>query len=258
MATPTPATRVTRLAVLSDIHGNLAALEAVVADLTPRQIDQVVNLGDSVSGPLLPQETATYLLEQPWIHLAGNHERQLLTFAPAALGPSDTYARAQLGSAALGWLASLPATQTIRDEVFLCHGTPAHDKTYFLETLEPAGMRPATAAEIAARLGTIATAVVLCGHTHLPRSVRSSRGQLVVNPGSVGLPAFTDEEPYPHQVETGSPDARYAIVERSAAGWTAQLITVPYDHRSMAALARQRGRHVWEQALLTGYVAPVR
>ncbi len=96
--------------------------------------------------------------------------------------------------------------------------------------------------------------VVLCGHTHLPRSVRSARGQLVVNPGSVGLPAFEDDEPFSHCVETGSPDARYAILERGAHGWSAQLITVPYDHVSMARLARERRRTDWEWALSTGYV----
>jgi predicted phosphodiesterase len=254
MATPRPVRRVTRLAVLSDIHGNLAALEAVVADLATRHVDRVVNLGDSVSGPLLPRETAAYLQAQPWIHLAGNHERQLLTLDPAAMGPSDAYAHSQLTPADLAWLTSLPPTQAVGDELFLCHGIPAHDKTYFLETADPSGMRPATASEVDSRLGGITAAVVLCGHTHLPRSVRSSGGQLIVNPGSVGLPAFTDVQPFPHKVETGSPDARYAILKRTAAGWTAELLTVPYDYRPMAALAHERGRPSWEQALCTGYV----
>jgi putative phosphoesterase len=243
-----------RIAVLSDIHGNLAALEAVVADFSPRQVDLVVNLGDSVSGPLLPRETATYLQAQPWIHLAGNHERQVLTLAPETMGPSDAYAKSQLDPAALAWLASLPATERLGGEIFLCHGIPTHDKTYFLESAENGGMRPATASEVETRLGSVTAAVVLCGHTHMPRSVRTSRGQLIVNPGSVGLPAFSDVVPIPHKAETGSPDARYAIVERRTAGWTAQLVTVPYDYRPMAALARLRGRPSWDQALRTGYV----
>lgn len=68
-----------RVAILADIHGNLPALEAVVRDLSRHGIDAVVNLGDSVSGPLLPLETAQYLMAQDWLNLAGNHERQLLT-----------------------------------------------------------------------------------------------------------------------------------------------------------------------------------
>ena len=55
-----------RLALVSDIHGNLAALEAVIADLESRHIDQVVNLGDTLSGPLLPAETAQRLQKLAW------------------------------------------------------------------------------------------------------------------------------------------------------------------------------------------------
>jgi hypothetical protein len=54
-------------------------------------------------------------------------------------------------------------------------------------------------------------------------------------------------------IENGAPDARYAIIERMPSGWNTQLIAVPYDYPSMAALARQRNRTDWELALLTGY-----
>ena len=68
-----------RLAFVSDIHGTLAALDAVIADMSHREIQCVVNLGDSLSGPLLPLETAARLQNLPWLHVAGNHERQLLS-----------------------------------------------------------------------------------------------------------------------------------------------------------------------------------
>ncbi len=84
-------------------------------------------------------------------------------------------------------------------------------------------MRAASAAEVAERLGAVSAPLVLCGHTHMPRLARSG-ATLVVNPGSVGLPAFDDTNPYPHRMETGSPHARWALVERSAAGWQARLI----------------------------------
>jgi len=67
-----------RIALLSDIHGNLLALEAVVDDLQRRQVDRVVNLGDSLSGFIQPRDCAAYLMQQPWLQLAGNHERQIL------------------------------------------------------------------------------------------------------------------------------------------------------------------------------------
>ena len=69
-----------RIAFVSDIHGNLPALEAVAADIHRRGADRVVNLGDNLSGPLLPRETAQWLMASDWLSLAGNHERQVLQF----------------------------------------------------------------------------------------------------------------------------------------------------------------------------------
>lgn len=247
-----------RIAVVSDIHGNLPALEAVVHDLGRRGVDRVVNLGDNLSGPLLVRETARYLMAQDWVHLAGNHERQLLALDLATpdiarLQPSDAYARAQLGAAELAWLATLPPTMRLSPEVLLCHGTPSSDITYFLETLAPDQMRLASDVEITERMGDTAAELILCGHTHIPRAVRAANGTLIVNPGSVGLQAYDDDRPYFHMIENGSPDARYAIVERIDGAWTSTLIAVPYDARPMAALALRNGRPEWAHALLTGY-----
>ena len=244
-----------RIAVVSDIHGNLPALEAVVADFSRRDIDRVVNLGDNLSGPLLPLETARYLIAQPWIHLAGNHERQLLSEDASQRYASDEYALSQLTETELAWIATLRPRLELSAEILLCHGTPDSDVHYFLETVMPTGMRMADAREIEQRLGDNAHELVLCGHTHVARAIRSSRGSLIVNPGSVGLPAYDDVHPYPHVVESGSPDARYAIVETVSSGWSAQLISVPYDHHAMADLAREHGRSDWEHALRSGYVA---
>lgn len=238
-----------RIAVVSDIHGNLPALLAVVADFRRRGVDHVVNLGDSLSGPLLPKETAQYLMAQDWVHLAGNHERQVLTLN-ANSGAADTYAHSQLSSTEFEWMASLPFVRQFDDDVLLCHGTPTSDITYLLQTADKA----ATPAEIETRLGVVSASLILCGHSHIPRSVRSN-GKLIVNPGSVGHPAYEDSDPYPHFVETGSPDARYALMEKHNGAWVATLITVPYQHQEMAQLARSRHRPDWECALLTGYMS---
>ncbi len=244
-----------RIAFVSDIHGNLPALEAVVSDLRRRGADSVVNLGDSLSGPLMPRETAQYLMTQGWPTLAGNHERQLLTQGPGRRNASDEYAHSQLTTAELAWLASLPPTLRLTPEVLLCHGTPSSDVTYFLETLgEDGQVRAASADEIVVRLGTEAAPVVACGHTHVARSVRTARGQLLLNPGSVGCPAYDDIHPVPHVVETGSPDARYALLDETADGWVVSLLSVPYDYEPMAVLARRNGRLEWERALRTGYM----
>ena len=243
-----------RLAILADIHGNLGALEAVAADLRRRGADRVVNLGDSLSGPLLPKETAQFLMARDWVHLAGNHERQVLTLGPDQQGASDRYTRAQLGPAELDWLASLRPAQALDGEVFLCHGTPASDQTHFLATVEPGGLRDATPAEIEERLGGLTASLVACGHTHLARRVRSARGQLILNPGSVGLQAYADTQPSPYTVENGCPDAQYAIVEKRSDQWCSQLISVPYGAKAMAQLAGLREARDWVSALRSGYL----
>lgn len=242
-----------RYAVLSDIHGNLPALEAVVADLGRRGVDHVFNLGDSLSGPLLPLDTARFLMRTGWTHLAGNHEEQLLDPDSPLHGAPDAYALAQLTPAELDWVRQLRSTQRFSEDIFLCHGTPRHTAGYFLETVEATGVRLASTDEIVARRGAVAGTLILCGHTHYPRAVRLPGGQLIVNPGSVGLPAYAEDRPHTYVVENGAPDARYAIAERRAGVWQAELIAVPYDHEAMARLAARNGRPDWEIALRSGY-----
>ena len=245
-----------RIALIADIHGNLAALEAVLADLSRRDVEKVVNLGDHASGPLLPAETTRLLMSQSWVHLAGNHERQLLTLDPQRMNLSDAYTIEQLGEEELRWMAGqVPMLSLDDEEILLCHGSPRSDLEYLLETVTESGARLATADEISQRLGDTRARLVACAHTHMPRSVRIKQGKLIVNPGSVGLPAIDDVNPYPHVFETGSPDARYAVVEKRGAEWFCQLISVPYDTSPMVELALRRDREDWASALRTGYVS---
>ena len=76
-----------RIAAVSDIHGNLFALDAVLADIERRAVDLIVNLGDIVSGPLLPSGTAQRLMALRLPTIRGNHERQVLTLDPARPDP---------------------------------------------------------------------------------------------------------------------------------------------------------------------------
>lgn len=243
-----------KIALLSDIHGNLAALDKVAEDLKTRQVDAVFNLGDHLSGPLWPRETLEFLVKQDWIHISGNHDRQLGYGDPARHGPSDRYAFEQLNPEGLAWLRALPAQLSVAGHFLLFHGTPVSDKTYLLETVGQGGLRLASQAEIRARLGTVSASVLLCGHTHLPRAVEIGPGQLIVNPGSVGLPAYDDDQPEYHKAECGSPHARYAILEQRAGQWIPEFILVAYDYQLAADQARRNGRPDWAAALQTGFV----
>lgn len=247
-----------KIAIVSDIHGNLPALEKVIADMEARQVEQVFNLGDLVSGPLYPQETLQLLRKQNWIHIRGNHDRQLVDQDPQEHGLSDQYAYKHLSHADLDWLNTLPAHLLLQDQFFLFHGTPSSDSTYLLETVEHGSARLASPTEVAQRLGNASAAIMLCGHTHIPRVIETPQQTLIVNPGSVGLPAYDDETPEYHVMETGSAHARYAILEYKKNRWQAELIAVPYEHQLAAEQARKNGRPDWAYAIQNGVMPRVK
>ncbi len=244
---------VMRIALVSDIHGNLPALEAVAADIRRRGADAVYALGDLLSGPLAARDTAHWLMASGWPCLAGNHERQLLSADPAEREASDRSALAELDAVSLAWLSTLPPTLRPSPDILLCHGTPLSDCHYLLETVDGGGIRLANGDEIAVRLAGETASLIACGHSHLPRALEEA-GVTLVNPGSVGLPAYADTTPMYHRVENGSPDARYALVERLDGRWHVDLVSVPYDWRPMAVLAARNGRAEWARALESGRV----
>ncbi len=246
-----------KIAVVSDIHGNISALEKVIEDIEGRQVECVFNLGDHLSGPLYPKETLHLLMKLDWIHILGNHDRQLISENPDLMGPSDKYTFDLLDEADFSWLRKLPSRTTIIDQFLLIHGTPDSDTTYLLETVENGKERLASPNEISIRIGHQDTPIILCGHTHVPRVVESLKNILIINPGSVGLQAYNDVTPEYHVIENGSPHARYAILEFVNNKWQAEIIAVTYDFKQAAIQARKNGRPDWEYALLTGYMPPL-
>jgi predicted phosphodiesterase len=252
-----------RLAVVSDIHGNLPALLAVLEQIQSEGLGHVVNLGDIVSGPLWPRETAERLMSLGWPAIAGNHERQALAAAPA-VDDDDGFAAAELDAPQRAWLQGLPATLSLFDRaVQAVHGTPASDLLGLLEVVTPGhapggdpGVRAAGVDEVRQRLAGAAPGdVLLCGHTHVPRAVVVD-GRLIVNPGSVGRPAFRHDAPHPFRVENGSPHARWAVLQRRAGHWHVQLRATAYDWHASADRAAGLGFADWAHELRTGRAAP--
>ena len=234
-----------RIAVLADIHANVWALEAVLADVRKHGCDAVWNLGDIVNGALRPR--ATYeLLRDAGVALTirGNQDRELDDWMVRDLGPD-----------AMEWLRGLPATAVYEDQVLLCHGSPSDDMCYLLEDVSSGHPVVRDDGEIVELLGGAAEPVIVCGHTHIPRLVRLGNGQMIVNPGSVGVAAYRDDVPVPHAMENHSPDASYAILEKMAEGWDVTFRKVPYDTREAARTAAERGRSDWAYQIATGRVA---
>jgi putative phosphoesterase len=231
-------------AVIADVHGNTWALDAVLADIRRRGIETIFNLGDIVFNCLDPAGTAEMLMSlgTSLISIAGNQDRD--AFAPNdVMRASRDYAfvSAELSAAQVEWLRACPATYAV-DDIFLCHGTPQSDETYLLETVTEHGVFLSDTDTILARLGNIDAKLILCGHSHVPRVVWLPGNRLVVNPGSVGIPAYDDDLPFPHIMESGSPHARYAILTRRADFWDIEMICVSYDWSIPAARARAFGR----------------
>jgi hypothetical protein len=170
------------------------------------------------------------------------------------MGASDRYAFDAITQSHRDWLTALPPVLHAAPGVFLCHATPQNDVDCYLEDIIDGELRPAPLASIEARTGSCDASLIFCGHSHIPQLAHLASGQIIVNPGSVGIQAYEGHHPFPHTVEIGSPHARYALAERSAGAWTVQHIAVPYDWEAASQLARQRRRPDWERALRSGYV----
>jgi predicted phosphodiesterase len=204
-----------KFAAIADVHGNCVALEAVLADIAAIGVTDVVNLGDHLSGPLEPRRTADLLMARGFTSIRGDQDRRLVELGPA--GTASRFDHQQLDQGHLDWLASLPPTLLWRDDALLCHGSPRSDAAWWLDRVgEDGEIERTPIQEIEAEVFGVDASLILCGHTHLPRVVRLRDGRLVVNAGSVGCPGYDGAKPVYHKVQTGTPDACYAILERSA------------------------------------------
>jgi diadenosine tetraphosphatase ApaH/serine/threonine PP2A family protein phosphatase len=244
-----------RFAAIADIHGNAAALEAVLTDIAAQGIatSDIVNLGDCLSGPLEAGKTADILVPLGLLSVRGNHDRYLIEHAAGDMHEWEADAFRQLSPQHLDWLRTLRFDAVFRDVAYLCHVRPQDDGTYWLDQVTPEGnvvLRDRQ--EIEAWAEGIEQPLILCGHTHLPRAVRLADGRLIVNPGSVGCPAYDDDAPVYHKVEAGSPLASYAILEQTPAGWSVNFRLVPYDHMTQSQLARRNRRPTWAAGLASG------
>jgi predicted phosphodiesterase len=246
-----------RVAVIADIHGNVMALEAVLKDLKHQAPDAVVNLGDCVSGPLWPEETAALLRDLDWPTVRGNHDRVVAAGAVPLDNRTDSFTEAALSAKSAAWLGSLKPSIRFSDEIFLCHGTPRNDNAYLTEDVAEGGARHAPEHSIVERLEGETSPIICCGHSHLPRLVRLHvSSQLILNPGSVGLQAYEDETPRPHQMATCSPHARYAVLDNLEGEWSVSQRAIEYDWNAAAKEADSNGRPDWAHALLKGYMQP--
>lgn len=230
---------VNRVAVLSDIHGVLPALEAVLAEPDVRAADRIVLTGDIAAGPQ-PTQVLDLLVDLgervSWV--SGNGDRELVTYRRDGLtttpDPVVPWASNQLSGAHLELLAGLPGSLTLPvgglGDVLFCHATPRDDEEVVL-----VDSRLDRWAEVFEDLPA-AVETVVCGHTHMPFT-RLAHGRLVVNPGSVGMPY-------------GRPGAHWALL-----GPGADLRRTRFDAEGAAAAVRAQSGYPqaarWAETYLT-------
>ncbi|HHQ2460026.1 metallophosphoesterase family protein [Bacillus cereus group sp. MYBK245-2] len=241
-----------KIAIISDIHGNSHALKGVLEDIERRKVEMIINLGDSVYGPLDPLGTIEILMKNEMIHIKGNCDRML--WEPIqGQSATLTFVQNQLTENHIDWLQQHPS-QYIVDDILFCHGTPTSDEVYLLEEMDENGAVLKSEKNIMDQLQNVEQKIIVCGHTHIPRVVYLANGKIVINPGSVGLPAYKDELPVMHKMESGTPHAKYVVIEKVSGEWIIEQISVSYNWEEAAGLAVQQERYDWAQALKTGKV----
>ncbi|MCB0254520.1 MAG: metallophosphoesterase family protein [Anaerolineae bacterium] len=215
-----------KLAVLADIHANLAALERVVEDVDAWQPDVVVVGGDVVNRGPQPAECLALVLERQrthgWLTVLGNHEEYVISQAgpdpPGAGADADIYRPTRWTLARLGGdiapLQAMPFQQNVvspvSGEVRIVHASTRGTRD---------GIFPQTRDDtLRLQVGSPPPAVLCVGHTHWPL-VRQVDDTLVVNVGSVGLPFDGDTR------------ASYGQLTWENGGWQAEVVRLAYDRQ---------------------------
>ena len=245
-----------KIAILSDIHSNVYALEAVIEDSKNRGVEATLNLGDSFYGPIEPRATYDLIRKSQFINICGNQDREILEASLAQWEENDTlrYVYDDLGEDVLYWIQDLPFEKLIGGMYYMIHGTYFDDTQYLLEDISSGEAKLRDEKKIIELLDDIKAPFIFCGHSHLPKSVKLSTNQIVLNPGSVGLQAYMDEEPIKHSMQNYTPDASYVLLTVEDEEYSVEQIRVSYDYEKAALKAIENGREDWAYALRTGKV----
>lgn len=213
------------IGVISDIHANYVALEAVLNDMAGRHVDTLFFLGDYITDGPDPQRTLRLLHEAAHhfrtFFIRGNREQYLIdhTDHPHEVwkkGPSSgalLYTYERLSAQDIEWFRSMPICHSFQDFI-LCHGSPGRVN----ELLD---VTPSAGENTLAWLRQIEKPFLLCGHTHR-QGIFCRQGRTLLNAGSVGLPHHHD------------PSACAALLFRTShRHWKSQLLCIPYDTQAI-------------------------
>lgn len=232
-----------KVALLGDIHANLAALEAVLADARRRNVDAIWNVGDLVGYGPQPDGVISRLRREGVVSIAGNYDLRVLSAGNGKLPKTKTaekrlafrWAREHLSKSSRKYLESLSEEARFELEgrrILLTHGSPADHEEYVGE--QTSENRLGELAEIAG------ADIIISGHKHRPAQ-REHNGFLFVNTGSVGRP------------DDGDPRAAYAILDIKPKSFSVNHHRVRYDVcRTVAEIRRHELPEIFAQMLIKG------
>lgn len=233
-----------KLGVLSDIHGNLPALEAVLAEFERANVDEIVCVGDIIGVLGNPGAVARLIRDTATDAILGNHDLRVSPdreWMPVAAYEVVEYEQTlhELDTELLDWLISLPGMIRRPDGIAIAHSTPNPAAPSGTEKGD-AGVHPRDFTRIATDLEED---ILLLGHTHYQHGVDLNRfdGQqgVVLNPGSVGFPFRTRTERRDDGTPTYYGTASYAILDTETHEF--ELTTVEYDSTSVVEHLRDHG-----------------
>ncbi|PZF82295.1 metallophosphoesterase family protein [Jiangella anatolica] len=243
---------VASVAVLSDVHGALPALDAVLAEPDVRAAERIVLTGDIAAGPM-PVQTLDRLvsLGERVVWVRGNADRELVAVARGGTSGIDVsdWAGRQLRPDQVELLASLPHPVTLDVDgfgpVLFCHGTPRDDDEVVLVD--------SSLTRWAEVLSTVPADVrtIVCGHTHMP-FLRLVDRRLVVNPGSVGMP-YGQAGPHWAVLRDGAVTLRRTAADPDA---LADAVVAASDYPGAGAWADEYARTVHSDAEALTVFAP--
>ena len=223
-----------KIAVISDIHGNMQALEAVMNDIKEQNCDKVFALGDyAMAGPE-PGKCVEWFMSKNFIMIQGNTDLMIAGYsadvynivknAAPVMAESLKNDVVELSAEQKSFLKNLPPQLEVEEEgvkFLLVHGSPKRNNEDILPNL--------TLDKVEEMLEGVDADVVLCGHTHLPCGYQTTKGQTVVNAGSVGRP-FTEK-----------PKSCYLVITIENGKCLFEHRLVDYDREKASEILKNRG-----------------
>ena len=223
-----------KIAIISDIHANFQALQAVLNDIKEQKCEKILCLGDlAMAGPE-PEKVINFVKDQNWEIIQGNTDKMIAEFTPElaenvkkifpVMGNALIDDVSVLDETAKNYLKNLPEQKELNIEgvkVLLVHGSPRRNNEDILPD------RPIE--EIEEIIKGVEADLIFCGHTHVPCGYQTNSKKTVVNVGSVGRPM------------TKNPNACYVVADFNNGEFSIEHRFVDYDRKTASDIMKSRG-----------------